>query len=136
MTIFCRLLLLCTIMLGACTSEHPSQPTGQLAGKYASTAFTLLDPADRPIDVQASGGSVVVSFVPGNAFTATVNVPQGVSSTMGSGSTAYLGTYSLANDTIRLSGFIVDALKWNPATNSIEAISPARGGISFVLIKK
>ena len=97
------------------------------------------DAADRSVDVQAAGGSVQMTLTDKNEYSATLNIPQNVSTVIGSGITkTYSGVFSLANDTIQLdsSGFIVSQLKWDQGNNLLESISPARGTISFVLKKE
>jgi hypothetical protein len=134
-----KLLLIGLILLLGCSKEQTSEPAKPLTGNYVSNTFTMPDAADRSVDVQAAGGSVQMTLTDKNEYSATLNIPQNVSTVIGSGITkTYSGVFSLANDTIQLdsSGFIVSQLKWDQGNNLLESISPARGTISFVLKKE
>jgi hypothetical protein len=139
MTTIKRLLLISLVVLMGCSKEQTSEPTKILSGSYVSSAFILPDSADRSVDVQSSGGSIQLLLTEKNEYSATLIIPTSVSTIIGSGITkSYSGAFSFIGDTVKLdsSGFIVNAMKWNEVANSIESVSPARGGISFVLKKK
>jgi hypothetical protein len=73
-----------------------------------------------------------------NSFSATVVIPQGISTILGSGSTtAYSGFYFLANDTLRIdpSTFIIGGMIWGEGNSSLTAISPPRWGMHIILQK-
>jgi|GEM_PF-5352949 hypothetical protein len=139
MTTINKLLLIGIVLLSGCSKENSTEPANSLAGNYNSSSFILPDAADRSVDVQASGGSVNITFTNKNEYTAKVIIPQSVSTIMGSGITkTYTGSYVISNDTVKLSqsGFIINSMKWHESGKSVEALSPARGGLSFVLQKQ
>lgn len=133
-----KLLLISMLVFCGCSKEQTSEPAKSLSGNYISNTFTLPDAGDRSVDVQAAGGSVQMTLTENNTYSATVNIPQSVSTVMGSGIKTYSGVFALANDTIKIdsSSFIVSTMKWNEGSNTIESIFPARGGAIFILQKK
>jgi hypothetical protein len=136
MTAIHRLLLVSVVVLPGCLTEHVSEPANRLKGDYVSTAFDVPGPNDAPVDVQAAGGSIQMTLRMDNSFSATVIIPQSVSTVMGSGITqTYSGVYSLANDTLRIdpSTFIVGAMVWDEGSSSLTGISAARWGTHFTL---
>ncbi len=138
MTRIHRLLLVSAVVLPGCLTEHPAEPANKLIGDYVSTAFVVAGPNDAPVDVQAAGGSLQMTLRIDNSFSATVIIPQGVSTIMGSGITqSYSGVYALAGDTLRIdpSGFIVGGMIWDEGSSSLTAISAPRGGTQFTLKK-
>jgi hypothetical protein len=124
------------VMFLGCSKERTTEPANSLSGTYISNAFDMPDPADRPVDVQAAGGFIQMTFT-NNTFGAIVSIPQSLSTVMGSGVTTYSGMFSLVNDTIKIdpASFIVTRMKWDEGSNSIESI-PMRWGTNFVLQKK
>ena len=136
MTAIHRLLLAGVVVLPGCLTEHASEPANKLIGDYVSTAFDVPGPTDAPVDVQAAGGSIQMTLRIDNSFSATVNIPQSVSTIMGSGIThTYSGVYSLASDTLRIdpSTFIVGGMVWDEGSSSLTGISTARWGPHFTL---
>lgn len=133
-----KAILIGMVVFCGCSKEQSSEPVRSLSGIYVSNTFTLPDAADRSVDIQAAGGSVQMTLAENNTYSAIVNIPQSVSTIMGSGITTYSGIFSLANDTVKIDSatFIVARMKWNESSNSIESISPVRGGTSFILQKK
>jgi hypothetical protein len=139
MTAIFRLLLVSVVVLSGCSTEHASEPANRLIGNYRSTAFDVAGPNDAPVDVQAAGGSLRMTLRMDNSFSATVIIPQGVRTVIGSGTTnTYSGVFSLANDSLGIdpSSFIVGGMKWDEASSTLTAISPPRGGIHFILKKQ
>jgi hypothetical protein len=138
MTTIIRLWFIGMVVFLGCSKEQTTEPIKSLAGNYSSNVFILPDPADRPVDVQAAGGSVQISLTQNNTFNATVSIPQGVSTIMSSGTTTYSGVFSIANDTLIIDpySFIVTIIKWNKENNSLDGYSPARGGTHVILQKK
>jgi hypothetical protein len=139
MTAIYRLLLVIVVVVLGCSTEHVSGPENRLIGDYVSTAFEVAGPNDAPVDVQAAGGSIQMTLRIDNSFTATVIIPQGVSTVMGSGTTnAYSGVFSLSSDTLRIdpSTFIVGGMKWDEGSSSLTSISPLRSGMHFTLHKQ
>lgn len=138
MTAIYRLLLASVVVLPGCSTELASEPANRLIGDYVSTAFDVAGPNDAPVDVQAEGGSLRMTRRKDNSFGATVIIPQGVRTVIGTGTTnTYSGVCSLANDTLRMdpSTFIVGGMIWDEGSSSLTAISPPRGGTHFTLIK-
>ena len=136
MTAIHRLLLASVVALPGCVTEHASEPANRLIGDYVSTAFDVPGPNDAPVDVQAAGGSIQMTLRIDNSFSATVTIPQSVSTVMGSGITqSYAGVYSLANDTLRIdpATFIVGGMAWDEGSSSLTGISTARWGPHFTL---
>jgi hypothetical protein len=138
MTAIYRLLLVSAVVLPGCWTEHPSEPANRLIGDYVSTAFNVAGPNDAPVDVQAAGGSLQMTIRIDNSFSATVIIPQGVSTVIGSGTTnTYSGVFSLANDTLRInpSSFIVGGMIWDEGSSSLTATTSPRGGTHLTLKK-
>ena len=132
------LLLAGAVVLSGCSTDHASEPADRLVGDYVSTAFVAAGPGDAPVDVQAAGGLIQMALRIDNSFSATVVIPGGVSTIIGSGVTrTYSGVYSLAGDTLKIdpSTFIVGGMKWDEPNRSLAAISSPRGGTHFILNK-
>jgi len=133
-----KLFLIGIVVFLGCSKEQTSEPTKNLAGNYISNSFSEPNSVDGMVDVQSSGGSVQMTLTENNTYSATVNIPQSVSTVQGSGITTYSGVYSLANDTITMNpaAFSVTRMKWIEGSYSLESISPARGGTFFILQRK
>ena len=138
MTPIYHLMLASVVVLSGCSTEHSSEPANKLIGYYVSTDFSVAGPSDAPVDVEAAGGAIQMTLRTDNSFSATIIIPQGVSTILGSGSTtAYSGLYSLTRDTLRIdpSTFIVGGMIWDEGNNSLTAISPPRWGMHITLQK-
>jgi hypothetical protein len=132
-------LFVVSCILEGCSKEQTSEPTKSIAGTYASSSLTISDAADQAVDVQSAGGSIQMTLTDRYEYTATLTIPQNISTTLGSGITeTYSGVFSLVHDTITFdtAGFIVCAMEWDEGNNSLTSISPARGTTSFLLKKK
>jgi len=86
MTPIYRLMLASVVVLSGCSTEHSSEPANKLIGYYVSADFSVAAPAMRLL-MSSGRGSIQMTLRTDNSFSATIIIPQGVSTILGSGST-------------------------------------------------
>jgi len=131
------LLFLLIIIIG-CEKENPVDPIEELAGIYTSTSFVEPGAHDGGLDIQASGGYLIIEFNSNSNFAAEMFIPDTIDSNYPIGKTLFEGKYSLKNDSIifNMGEFIIDHFMWNKGKNELMYELVSRGYFQIILQKQ
>jgi hypothetical protein len=113
--------LVLILLFAGCNNSNITGPVSGLYGTYKSTTFIEPGPSDAPVDLQARGEFLIISFKEHLKFSAEWFVPS-------STSTDYYGSYTVKDSIIEFDSqnFNFGRLKWNKAVNQLETFDKVR----------
>ena len=92
--------LLVLITVAGCGDDQPTDSTPLLAGVYTATQFIVTPVGQSPIDVLASGGSLLVTIAASGATTGTLTIPASLTGTGQPETISMVGTAVQSGNTV------------------------------------